>query len=253
MSPRSEEKGKGKACRTRFIVEEVLDSYMFIPMPLSSQVPRPPMHLTPLLVHHTSPPMHSTSSIFGSFTGLLSTPYFSSLPPISVIGFISPPEYTPIMHPNTPHPTYFPMPSILVPSHQAVSSITKVIKEKYNKFWPTYGALSNKEKEDGFKLFQEEYDRRLAITISKHPELLSSPLGYPVDSCLGFRTWYDVAQLVGRGKMKECMVLEAHTEPALEAATRNAEMEEMRRIQTEMEKELRRKTTEYEKAMRVCK
>lgn len=124
MSPRSEEKGKGKAFHTRFIVEEVLDSYIFIPMPLLSQVPRPPMHLTPLLVHHTPPPMHSTSSIFRSFTGLLSTPYFSSLSPISVIGFISPPEYTHIMHPNTPHPTYFPMPSMYssIPSFLMSSS-----------------------------------------------------------------------------------------------------------------------------------
>lgn len=48
MPPRSEEKGKGKAFRPKFIVEEVLNSSMFIPMQL---LPHPHMHPTP-------PPMH---------------------------------------------------------------------------------------------------------------------------------------------------------------------------------------------------
>lgn len=112
MPPRSEEKGKGKAHRTRFIVEEIPDSSMFISMLLSSQVPRSHMQTTQPHVHSTPPHMHSTSPISGSFTGLLSTPDFSSFPPIYAPTFISPPGYTPIMHPNTPHPTYFSMSSM---------------------------------------------------------------------------------------------------------------------------------------------
>ncbi|KAI5445714.1 hypothetical protein KIW84_013803 [Lathyrus oleraceus] len=86
MPSRSEEMGKGKARRTRFIVKEFPNSSMFIPMHFLSQVACPSMHPTP-------PPMHPTPPIFGSFTGLLSTPDFSSFPPISAITFISPPGY----------------------------------------------------------------------------------------------------------------------------------------------------------------
>ncbi|KAI5411051.1 hypothetical protein KIW84_056268 [Lathyrus oleraceus] len=78
---------------------------MFIPMPLSIQVALTPMH-------PTSSHMHSTPLISGSFTGLLSTPDFSSFPPIYATPFISPPGYTPFMKASTPHPTYFLMSSM---------------------------------------------------------------------------------------------------------------------------------------------
>lgn len=111
MPPRIEEKGKGhKTCCTRFIIEEAHDSYLFIPIPLSSQGAHLPMHPTPPHMHHSPP-------ISGSFIGLLSTFYFSIFPPISELDFIIPPRYTPFMHPgghNTPHPTSFPKPSMQV-------------------------------------------------------------------------------------------------------------------------------------------
>lgn len=85
---------------------------MFIPLPLSSQMPRSHMHPTLPHVHPTPPLMHSTSPIFWSFTGLLFTPDFYLFPPIYVTTFISPLVYTPIMHPSTLHPTYFSIPSM---------------------------------------------------------------------------------------------------------------------------------------------
>ncbi|KAL5056751.1 hypothetical protein RYX36_028355 [Vicia faba] len=114
-----------KASRSRYIIEEVPDSDLFIPMPQSSQVanhpphstlppmhPTPhPIHLIPPLMHPTPPPMHTTPPMSGSFTGLLSTPLgCTPFSPISPTTFISPTGYTPYF-PTGPG-TYFPMPAM---------------------------------------------------------------------------------------------------------------------------------------------
>lgn len=65
MQPPTEEKGKSKTRWTKFVVEEAPYSSTFIPMPLSSQGPRLPVHPTPS-------PMHSTTPVFGYFTRLIS-------------------------------------------------------------------------------------------------------------------------------------------------------------------------------------
>ncbi|CAK8536903.1 unnamed protein product [Lathyrus sativus] len=46
---------------------------------------------------------------------------------------------------------------------------------------------------------QEEYDRKVALSFSDHPELPPPPQRYPIDPCLSFRTWYNTA----RGKRKK--------------------------------------------------
>ncbi|CAK8540880.1 unnamed protein product [Lathyrus sativus] len=140
------------------------------------------------------------------------------------------------------------------------------------------------------KKTQEEYDRRLALSLSEHPELPPPPQGYPVDPCLGFQTWYDAARrkrkngrVYGAGgyaktikrrdrtfrmrlddgegssrppiltaDMLETVRNLTQTEAAREAAARQAEMEEMRRRQAQMEEELKRKTAEYEEAMQTA-
>ncbi|CAK8543050.1 unnamed protein product [Lathyrus sativus] len=133
---------------------------------------------------------------------------------------------------------------------------------------------------------QEEYDRKLELSLSKHPKLPPPPQGIPVDPCLGFQTWYDAARrkrkngrVYGVGgyvktiKRRDRTFMmrlddgERSSRPPIltadmletirnlaqtEAATRQAEMEEMRRIQAEMEEELRRKIAEYEEAMRIA-
>ncbi|KAL5059777.1 hypothetical protein RYX36_031381 [Vicia faba] len=104
--------------RSRYIIEEVPDSYLFIPMPQSSQVANHPSHSTLPHMHPTLPPMHPTPPhmhptppMSGSFTGLLSTPPgCTPFPPISPTTFISPTGYTPYF-PTGPD-TYFPMPSM---------------------------------------------------------------------------------------------------------------------------------------------
>ncbi|KAL5059482.1 hypothetical protein RYX36_031086 [Vicia faba] len=107
-----------KPRRSKYIIEEVPDSDLFIPMPQSIQVAnhpphstQPPMHPTPPLMHSTPPSMHTTPPMSGSFTGLLSTP--PGCTPfllISLIAFISPTGYMPYF-PTGPD-TYFPMPSM---------------------------------------------------------------------------------------------------------------------------------------------
>ncbi|KAL5078423.1 hypothetical protein RYX36_017407 [Vicia faba] len=98
-----------KPRRSRYIIEEVPDSDLFIPMPQSSQVANhPTSHPTPPPMHPTPPPVHPTPPMSGSFTGLLSTPPgCTSFSPISPTIFISPTGYTPYFTdgPNT----YFPM------------------------------------------------------------------------------------------------------------------------------------------------
>ncbi|KAL5079480.1 hypothetical protein RYX36_007901 [Vicia faba] len=44
--------------------------------------------------------------------------------------------------------------SSFYPSHQAAACITEIIKEKYNKFFPTYGVVDGDEMEAWFRLFQ---------------------------------------------------------------------------------------------------
>lgn len=58
--------------------------------------------------------------------------------------------------------------------------------------------------------------------------------------------------LILTADMLETMRNLAQTEAACEAATRNEEIEEMRRRQVEMEEELRRKPMEYEEAIQVA-
>ncbi|CAI8619238.1 unnamed protein product [Vicia faba] len=104
-----------KPLRSRYIIEEVPDSNLFIPMPQSSQVanhPTPPtMHPTPPPMHPTPPLMHPSPPMSASFTGLLSTPLgCTPFSPISLTTFISPTEYTPYF--TTGPSTYFPMPSM---------------------------------------------------------------------------------------------------------------------------------------------
>ncbi|CAI8612169.1 unnamed protein product [Vicia faba] len=76
--------------------------------------------------------------------------------------------------------------------HQEISIITGIIKEKYTKFWPSYGVVLEDDRKDWFNAFKEEFNKQLSLQLSQHPKL-EPPPGYPVDPALGFRIWYDVS------------------------------------------------------------
>ncbi|CAI8586182.1 unnamed protein product [Vicia faba] len=228
-------------------------------MPLSIQVAHPPPFSTPPPTHSTVPLMH-TAPISGYFTRLLSTPPFSSFPPMSEPSFIIPPRYTPYMQlgePSNPHPTHFPMPSMQLSEPSMRHSIN-------------------------------QYDRRLALWLSEHPGLSGPSSGYPTDPSVGFRTWYDVSgikkkngRVYGAGgyaktikqrdrsfrmrladgegtstppiltaEIFETMRNLENTEATHKVTARNAEIEEMKRKQIEMQEEMRRRETELQKEMR---
>ncbi|CAI8605080.1 unnamed protein product [Vicia faba] len=135
----------------------------------------------------------------------------------------------------------------------------------------------------------EEYEKQLALRLSQHPEHTPHPSGFPTDPSLSFQTWYDVScgkrkngRVYGVGglaktiwqrdrsfrmqiaygegsltqpsltpDMMETVRSLAHSKTACEVEARNAEIEELKKRQREMEEEMRRKIREYEESMRI--